>query len=94
MILDHRVNVARSRNSCGAAGGDGVPFGIFHRIISGLSGLELSLTCRQGAFAERSSEEGNADACGGKKMTRDAENPEMHEKKYPDARGRMEGAMP
>jgi hypothetical protein len=52
MILDHRVNAARSRNICGAGCGDGVPVGIFPRITSSLSGLELSLTCRQGAFVE------------------------------------------
>jgi len=58
MFLDQRVNAARSRNSCGAGGGDGVPFGIFPTIIKGWSGLELSLTCRQGEFAEDLEEEG------------------------------------
>ena len=52
------LTLARSRNSCGAGGGDGVPFGIFPRIIGGWSGLELSLTCRQDDFAEDLSEEG------------------------------------
>jgi hypothetical protein len=57
MFLDQRVNAARSRNS-GAGGGDGVPVSIFPTIIKGWSGLELSLTCRQGEFAEDLSEEG------------------------------------
>jgi hypothetical protein len=51
-----------------------------------LSGFSLSLTCRQSVFAEYLSEEGNADASGGKKMTRDAENPEMHTKNIGRAR--------
>jgi hypothetical protein len=57
MFLDYPVNAARSRNSRGAGGGDGVPFGIFPTIIKGWSGLELSLTCRQGEFAEDLSEQ-------------------------------------
>jgi hypothetical protein len=61
MFLDYPVNAARSRNRCGTGGGDGVPFGIFHRnylaIIKGWSGLELSLTCLQGEFAEDLSEQ-------------------------------------
>ena len=52
----------------------------FSRIIKGWSGLELSLTCPQGVFAEDLSEDGNADASGGKKMTRDADNREMYTK--------------
>jgi hypothetical protein len=52
------LTFARSRNSCGAGGGDGVPFGIFLAIIKGWSGLELSLTCRQGDFADDLSEQG------------------------------------
>jgi len=52
------LTLACSRNSCGAGGGDGVPFGIFPTIIRGWSGLELSLTYRQGDFAEDLSEEG------------------------------------
>jgi hypothetical protein len=55
--LDHRINHASGRNSRGAGGRDGVPFDIFPRIINGLLGLELSLTCRKGAFAEDLSEE-------------------------------------
>ena len=31
----------RNRNSRGAGGGDGIPFGIFPAIIKGWSGLEL-----------------------------------------------------
>jgi hypothetical protein len=46
------LTLAQSRNSRGAGGGDGVPFGIFPRFIRGWSGLELSLTCRQGAFSQ------------------------------------------
>jgi hypothetical protein len=52
------LTLARSRNSCGAGGGDGVPFGIFTAIIKGWSGSEFSLTCRQGDFAEDLSVEG------------------------------------
>jgi hypothetical protein len=40
MILDQRVNAARSRNSCGAGGGDGVPFGIFSQLSCYYQGLE------------------------------------------------------
>jgi hypothetical protein len=36
----------------------GVPLGIFPRNIRGWSGLELSLTCRKGDFAEDLSEQG------------------------------------
>jgi hypothetical protein len=52
------LTLARSRKSRGAGGGEGVPLGIFPAIINGWSGLELSLTCRQGDFAEDLSEEG------------------------------------
>jgi hypothetical protein len=52
------LTLARCRNSRGVGGGDGVPFGIFPRIIRGWSGLTLSLTCRQGDFADDLSEEG------------------------------------
>ena len=58
MFRLRKLTLARSQNSCGAGGGDGVPFGIFLAIIKGWSGLELSLTCRQGDFAEDLSEEG------------------------------------
>jgi hypothetical protein len=53
-----KLTLARRRNSCGAGGGDGVPFGIFLRIIRGWSRLELSLTCPQGDIAEDPEEEG------------------------------------
>jgi hypothetical protein len=56
--LDHRINHARGRNSSGAGGRDGVAFGIFPYSIKGSRKLELSLTCRQGDFAEDLSEEG------------------------------------
>jgi hypothetical protein len=58
MLRLRELTLALSRNSRGAGGGDGVPFGIFPRSISGLSGLMLSLTCRQGDFADDLSEEG------------------------------------
>jgi hypothetical protein len=58
MFRLRKLTLSRSRNSCGAGGGDGVPFGIFPTIIKGWSGLELSLTCRQGEFAEDLEEEG------------------------------------
>ena len=58
MFRLRKLTLAHSPNSCRAGGGDGVPFGIFLAIIKGCSGLELSLTCRQGDFAEDLSEEG------------------------------------
>jgi hypothetical protein len=48
------LTLAQSRNG----GGDGLSAGIFRRIIKGWSGLQFSLTCRQGDFAEDLSEEG------------------------------------
>ena len=57
MLILCELTVARSRNSGGAGGGDGVTFGIFLAIIKGWSGLELSLTCLQDDFAEDLSEE-------------------------------------
>jgi hypothetical protein len=58
MLRLRELTLARSRNSCGEGGGDGVRFGIFPTIIKGWSGLELSLTCQQGEFAEDLEEEG------------------------------------
>jgi hypothetical protein len=58
MFRLRKLRLACSRNNCGAGGGNGVPFGIFPAIIKAWSGLELSLTCRQGDFAEDLSEEG------------------------------------
>jgi hypothetical protein len=52
------LTLANSWNGCGTGGCNCVPFGIFPGIIRGWSGLELSLTCRQGDFAENLSEEG------------------------------------
>ncbi len=49
-------------------------------VIKGWSRLTLSLTCCQSVFAEDPPEAENADASGGKKMTRDAENREMYTK--------------
>jgi hypothetical protein len=58
MFWLHELTLASGRNSRGAGGGDGVPFVIFPRKYKGWSGLKLSLTCRQGDFAEDLSEEG------------------------------------
>ena len=62
MLRLRKLTFARSRNSCGAGCGDGVPFGSFPRnylaIIKGWSGIELSLTCLKDDFAEDLSEEG------------------------------------
>ena len=59
IFLDHRINHAHTGgNSSGAGGRDGVPFGIFPYSVKGWHELELSLTCRQGDFAEDLSEEG------------------------------------
>jgi hypothetical protein len=55
MFRRRKLTLRTPRNSCVAGGGDGVPFGIFLAIIKG---WELSLTCRQGDFAEDLSEEG------------------------------------
>jgi len=56
--LDQRINHASGGNSSGAGGRDGVPFGIFPYSTKGWRELELSLTRRQGDFAEDLSEEG------------------------------------
>jgi hypothetical protein len=58
MLRLRELTLALSRKRCGTGGGDGVPCGIFPSIIKGWSGLELSLTCLQGEFAEDLSEEG------------------------------------
>ena len=39
MLRLGELTLAQSRTSCGAGGGDGVPFGIFPAIIKGWSGL-------------------------------------------------------
>jgi len=57
MFRLRELTLARSRDTCRAGGGNGVPFSIFPAIIKGWRGLELSLTCRQGDFAEDLSEE-------------------------------------
>jgi hypothetical protein len=59
MFRVRKLTSARSRIGCGAGRGDGVANGIFPIFIKGWSGPELSLTCRQGDFAEDLSEEGN-----------------------------------
>jgi hypothetical protein len=58
MFRLRKLTPARSRISCGACGGYGVVNGIFPIFIRDWSGLEPSLTCRQGDFAEDLSEEG------------------------------------
>jgi hypothetical protein len=58
MLRLRELTLANSLNSRGAGGGDGVPFGIFPYSIKGWSGLELSLTRRQGDFTEDLSEQG------------------------------------
>jgi hypothetical protein len=58
MFRLRKLTPACSRNSRGAVGSGGVTFAVFHRIINGLSRLTLSLTCRQGDFADNLSEEG------------------------------------
>jgi len=75
--------LARGRNSCGAGGGDVVPFGIFPRIIKAWSGLELSLTYRQGDFAEDLSEEGKRTKTSGTSWQTDAAIRSLYTKKQP-----------
>jgi len=58
MFRLRELRLAHSSNSCDAGGCDGVPFGIFPAISKGWSGMEPSLTCRQGDFAEDLSDEG------------------------------------
>ena len=62
MFRLRKLTPARSGIGCGAGRDDGVANGIFLIFIRGWSGLELSLTCRQGDFAEDLSEEGMRDA--------------------------------
>jgi hypothetical protein len=52
MFRLRKLTLACSWKSSGAGGGDGVRFGIFPQTINGLIGTKLSLTCRQGDFAE------------------------------------------
>jgi hypothetical protein len=58
MLRFRELTFAQDESSRGAGGPHGVPFGLFSSIIKGWSGLELSLTCPQGDFAEDPSEEG------------------------------------
>jgi len=54
-----RINACEEPEPHGAGSGDGVRFGPSSlHYLKGWSGLELSLTCRQGAFADNLSEEG------------------------------------
>jgi hypothetical protein len=50
-------------------------------IIKGWSGHTLSLTRRQSDFADNLSEQGDTDASGGEKLTRDAGKRWMHTKR-------------
>jgi hypothetical protein len=52
------LTLARGRNGCGTGGGDGVPSCIFPYSIKRWCGLQLSLTCRQGEFADNISVKG------------------------------------
>jgi hypothetical protein len=58
MFRLQKLTPALSRNSRGAVGGDGVPFGLFPHMYQGLERAPLSLTCRQGDFVDNLSEEG------------------------------------
>jgi hypothetical protein len=51
---------------------------LLSQYYQGLGGFSLSLTLREDVFAEDLSGEGNADAGGGKKLTRDADNRPVH----------------
>jgi hypothetical protein len=64
MFALRKLTLARSRNGCRTGSGDGVPLVFFSYSIKGWSGLELSLTCRQGDFAEDLSEK----ECGRKRQ--------------------------
>jgi hypothetical protein len=62
MFRLRKLTPARSQIRCGAGAANGFANGIFLIFIKSLSGLDLSLTCRQGDFAEDLSEEGMRDA--------------------------------
>jgi hypothetical protein len=58
MFRHRELTLAKSRNSTAQAAAMASRSVLFPRIIKGWRGLELSLTCRQGDFAEGLSEEG------------------------------------
>ncbi|MGA9266760.1 MAG: hypothetical protein WBV79_09965, partial [Rhodomicrobium sp.] len=66
MFRLRKLTPARSRIGCGAGRDDGVANGIFLIFIRGWNGPKLSLTCRQGDFAEDLSEEGMQTKTSGK----------------------------
>jgi hypothetical protein len=59
-VSTSRINACEEPEQRSAGRGDGVPSGPFPSIIKGWSGLERSLTCRQGAFPDNLSEEGSS----------------------------------
>jgi hypothetical protein len=58
MFRHGELTLARSRNSTAQAAAMASRSVLFPRIIKDWSGLELSLTCRQGDFADDLSDEG------------------------------------
>jgi hypothetical protein len=58
MFRHRELTLAKSRNSTAQAAAMASRSVFFPAIIKGWSGLELSLTCRQGDFAEDLSDEG------------------------------------
>jgi hypothetical protein len=58
MFRHRELTLAKSPNSTAQAAAMACRSVLFPRIIKGWSGLELSLTCRQGDFGEDLSEEG------------------------------------
>ena len=83
------LTLARSRNSCGTGGGDGVPLGIFPRNDQGLERVGAALTCRQGDFAEDLSEEGMRRKRQGQVDKQMSPLAGCIHKKHPDARVRL-----
>jgi hypothetical protein len=66
MFRLRKLTPARGRIGCGAGRDDGVANGISLIFIRDWSGPKLSLTCRQGDFAEDLSEEGKRTKTSGK----------------------------
>jgi hypothetical protein len=58
MFRLRELTLARTPGTAAAQAAMASPLGIFPAIVKGWSGLTLSLTCRQGDFAEDLSEEG------------------------------------
>jgi len=69
MFRHRELTLARSRNSTAQAAAMASRSVIFLTFINGWSGLELSLTCRQGDFAEDLEEEGKQGASVRDKLT-------------------------